>query len=326
MRVAALFNPNAGKRDLFFNVGEIISTVFAFHDIYVLYNKHGSAYLKTANNVYVSSIESKDYITTLNHHIRTLTECKPDLFICIGGDGLSTNVANYLIRNEINIPILGVAGGTANVGPIVQYSLEDLKNLDVDNLKLEYLDGLKVSSQNEFLSFAFNDMILANTYLGTTETSTMVNLSVKELLENGESVITEPEEKILDEGYHIKLNNEVVLEESDNNIAQIIGTSIKKESHYGRALYGPLCSAPYSNKYGVLALSDFIVVTSKPSPKGLNTFSQMKYLLFGEEDKIEISGINESIYVICDGNPYPINNQTVEINYISNIIQVVQKR
>lgn len=316
MRIGVLFSPNAGRNNEFKSIGRMLEKKLAEHDLFTLQKEFGEDYLPLTS---VIASESKtEYIQNIYAQIRALTSVNLDLLICIGGDGLATYAANSLYQTNLQIPILGIAGGSANVGPIIHFTIEEIMGIDIEHLAKTSFDGIQFWFNNDFKSYGFNDIVIGNTFLGTLNQK-MMNLSVMELCENNRLVPCKPSTEIIADDFTVRLNGEII-EYSNIRIAQIIITTIQKENHYGRAIYGPLGVSKDIDKNGVINLSDSIIVTFDKNDEGISKFGNCSYLLFGEGDEIELSGFSKEACVICDGNPYLLNQRKLVIKYVKNAV------
>lgn len=325
MKVAVLFSPGAGGNAAFAEVGKVIQSKFADSELYAIEGAYGGMYLENCEILTKSNL--KEYIANLHESIQTLVDCDVDLIVSVGGDGLATYIADYLIVRGYDIPILGIAGGTANVGPIVSYTLDEFKLLNVERCMPALLDAVEVLIDGKHVSYAFNDVVLGDTFLGMSE-GEMANLSIEELLLRNTKKACIPCSQITSSEFEVRLNGtKVFRKENDENlrIAQIIVSSLQLEPHYGRAIYGPLCSAPYTGKQGVVAMSDAVIVKIGDNEEGVTRFANMRYLLFGESDEIEISGLTKGIHVVCDGNPYLLHHQKLQLRYHKGKIRALKK-
>lgn len=316
MRIGVLFSPNAGMNNEFKSIGKMLEKKLSEHNLLTLQGEFGEEYLPKAS-VFVSEHKT-DYIKNIYAQIRALASVGIDVLICIGGDGLATYAANSLYQINLQIPILGIAGGSANVGPIIHFKIEEIMGIDIEHLVKTSFDGIQIWIDDEFISYGFNDIVIGSTFLGTFNQK-MMNLSVTELCENNRLVPCKPSTEIIEDDFTVRLNGRII-EYSNLRIAQIIITTIQMENHYGRAIYGPLGVSKDIDKNGVINLSDSIIVTFDENDEGISKFWNCSYLLFGENDEIELSGFSKSACVICDGNPYLLNQRKLIIKYVKNAV------
>ena len=246
--------------------------------------------------------KAEGYFAVILARVKALAEAGAERFISVGGDGTATYVRNAMYELGINLPILGVAAGTANVGPIVSVTLEQLEGRHISEAKEVCYDGIAVSANGQFISLAFNDLIIGDTFLGTIN-GQPCSLSVRELLEKGEHTPTKPAERIITDDFVIELNGKELVPNREI-IRQIVLSPVAHESHYGRAVYGPVGKCDWCEKKGVIALCDYIVVSFEEDGTGVDRISSTQYLIFGPNDQVALRGFTEDACLICDGNPY----------------------
>lgn len=242
------------------------------------------------------------YYPVIRERVRALAAAGADRFISVGGDGTATYVRTAMYELGLDLPILGVAAGTANVGPIVSVTLEQLEGKHISQAQEVCYDGLAVFVEDKFLSLAFNDLIVGDTFLATVDGKTC-NISVRALLERGEHLPQKPCEQIVTKDFRVELNGKDVVP-GLSEIRQIILSSVAHEDHYGRAVYGAVGKCDWSEKKGVIALCDYIAVSFEDDGAGVDRFSATQYLIFGPNDRVMLRGFTEDACLICDGNPY----------------------
>lgn len=251
---------------------------------------------------YVVPEEAQGYFDVIRARVKALAEAGAERFISVGGDGTATYVRNAMYELGINLPILGVAAGTANVGPIVSVTLEQLEGHHISETKEVTYDGISVYANGRFISLAFNDLIIGDTFLGTID-GQACSLSVRALLEKGDHTPIKPAEHIITDDFAIELNGKELVPNRDI-IRQIVLSPVAHESHYGRAVYGPVGKCDWCEKKGVIALCDYIAVSFEEDGTGVDRISSTQYLIFGPNDQVALRGFTEDACLICDGNPY----------------------
>ena len=102
------------------------------------------------------------------------------------------------------------------------------------------IDAIAVSDENGFLGLGFNDVILADTFLGT-EGGVCRNLSVEELLLRGRRMATTVGDRITTDGFSVLVNGEPRAFNRSVPIAQIVISPLQFDRLYGRAIFGALC-------------------------------------------------------------------------------------
>lgn len=262
---------------------------------------------------FVEPENAQGYFAAIRARVKALAEAGAERFISVGGDGTATYVRNAMYELGINLPILGVAAGTANVGPIVSVTLEDLEGRHISQAKETCYDGISVYINGEFVSLAFNDLVVGDTFLGTVNGRTC-SLSVRALLEEGTHIPKKPAEHIVTDDFAVELNG---VEQIPNAkiIRQIVLAPVAHENHYGRAVYSVVGKCDWCEKKGVIALCDYIAVSFEEDGTGVDRFSSTQYLIFGPNDQVSLRGFTEEACLICDGNPYLLPADRFEVRY-----------
>ena len=262
---------------------------------------------------YVVPEETQGYFDAIKAKVKALADAGAERFVSVGGDGTATYVKNAMYELEINFPILGVAAGTANVGPIVSVTLEQLEGRHISEAKEVCYDGIAVYVKDKFISLAFNDLIVGDTFLGTIDGQTC-SLSVRALLERGEHTPVKPAEHIVTDDFVIELNGKDLVPNREI-IRQIVLSPVAHESHYGRAVYGPVGKCDWCEKKGVIALCDYIAVSFEEDGTGVDRISSTQYLIFGPNDQVVLRGLAEEACLVCDGNPYLLPDDRFSVRY-----------
>lgn len=93
-----------------------------------------------------------------------------DAMIVIGGDGTLSDVAQVCIDRASRIPILGLGGGSTNVGRLITCRTDRVQELKSDELETWSADCLIASVNDRILGLGFNDVVIGYTVVGTIET------------------------------------------------------------------------------------------------------------------------------------------------------------
>ncbi len=262
------------------------------------------------------------YFPLIRARVKALAEAGAERFISVGGDGTATYVRNAMYELGIDLPILGVAAGTANVGPIVSVTLEELEGRHISEAKEVRYDGISVFADGKFLSLAFNDLIVGDTFLATVDGQTC-NVSVPALLEQGVLLPKKPAEHIVTDDFLVELNGRELIPRREI-IRQIIVSPVAHENHYGRAVYGAVGKCDWSEKKGVIALCDYIAVSFEDDGTGVDRFSSTQYLIFGPNDQVVLRGFTEDACLICDGNPYFLPCDRFQVRYEPALVRTIK--
>jgi hypothetical protein len=319
MKIAVVFNPNAGGINSYYNIGKILEQRLKEYSIKTYEGAYGQVYLRDAE-VISGAVNTGDYIKNIHSMIMKVIEAGPELLICIGGDGFAAYIADAMIRNKINIPLMGIAGGTANVGPIVNIKPEKLDTLDLDKVKLSHIGAIEVSLDSSIIGYAFNDVIIGDTFLGTID-GQMQNIAIEPFLANNIKKQVKPSEDIVSDSFKITKNG-LPIEYIMKKPAQIVISPIDGLNLYGKAVAGALCIAPFQNCRGALALIDSVIVSMTLDYRENGTITT-EHVIFDEQDLLNISGLSGKGHIVIDGNPFiRFNSEDVNIRYISNAVTV----
>lgn len=267
-----------------------------------------------------------DYLASLRASVQTLLSWGADVLVCVGGDGLASYAADVMYSCRYRVPMLGVAAGTINVGPIIAFQPEDLEKADGSFLESLVksacpVNGIEVLVDKKHLAFGFNDVVFGNTFLGTIHDKTE-NLSVRAMVEKGWKQPEEPSGEIVTDLFMIHKNGSRIPFEI-RKPEQIIASPLRKQEFYGRAIAGILCNAAFMVGPAALALSDAILIRASEPQKGFWEFARLEHLLFEAGDEIEFSGLGNSCHLIVDGNPFLRNGADVSLKMRSDVVDVV---
>lgn len=318
MRVSVLFNPGAGKSDRFATIAGEILDRFESHILFTGEGDFGEILLKKAD-VRVVRTSRVSFIETLEEYLAGFIERNTDLIIGVGGDGFLAHIASFLIENGLRTPLMGIAGGTANVGPLIGYDIDRLRKLNPEKLHIESITALVAKSGREKNRYAFNDIVVGDTFLGTID-GKMVNLSAVDFIRDLSKIEVRPSENIATENFGIYKNGQP-LPPPPFKVAQIVISPLfKKDFYAGKAVTGALCWAPYFPSGAAISILDTVVIDSQlEDPDKPVCIQQM---LFDANDLIEIDGL--SSYLIADGNVCYKTSETVSIRCLEGIVKSVR--
>jgi hypothetical protein len=318
LRVSVLFNPGAGKSDKFANIACEILDRFEGHTLVTGESDFGEILLKKAD-VRVVRTSRVSFIEILEAYLAGFMERNTDLVVGVGGDGFLAHIASFFIENGLQTPLMGIAGGTANVGPLIGYDIDRLRGFNPENLCIESIAALVAKSGREKNCYAFNDIVVGDTFLGTID-GKMVNLSAADFIRDLSKIEVRPSERIATENFKILKNGRSV-PPPPFKVAQIVVSPLfKKEFYAGKAVTGALCWAPYFSSGAAISVMDAVVIDSQL--KGPDSPVCIQQILFDENDLIEIDGL--SSYLIADGNVCYKINETVSVRCLKGAVKSVR--
>ncbi len=266
--------------------------------------------------------QGSGYLPELRSAVASLIAWGADILVCVGGDGLASYAADAMLASPRQVPLLGVAAGTINVGPIVTLGIDALAGLDLDALKLEKVSAVEVLLNHEHLAYGFNDIVIGDTFLGTLDGQT-ASLSVKALLESSTKAIKTPSPHITGPDFSVRKNGRAI-PSGMRKPSQIIVSPLGAREFYARAVTGVLCNAAHMRGSAGLALFDSVIVKFDGLEKGLSDFSACEQLLFGPGDLVEISGLTESGQIVVDGNPFFRTKDVVQFRVALDLVDVAR--
>lgn len=262
------------------------------------------------------------YVDGLRAAVGALGAWGADILVCVGGDGLASYAADAMLSGTRSMILLGIAAGTANVGPIVSAGLEELAALDPNRLPIERIGAVEVLVDGDHLAYGFNDIVIGNTFLGTLEGGT-VNLSVAAMLERGAREAAEPSSHITESSFVVRKNGREIAQRMKRP-AQIIASPLGRREFYGRAISGVLCNAAYMRGAAALAMFDSIIVRPGNPVHGISDFSVAEQLLFDKDDTVEIGGLTADGQIVADGNPHIRSGDSIGFKSIPDLVDVAR--
>ncbi len=318
MKVAVIFSPGAGQKQRFFAIGAKLERFFEGHELVTCTGNFGGDYLPGA--AVCDADRSGGYVQTLGCMTRAMLEHQPELLVSVGGDGIASYIADAMLTAGGRVPMMGVAAGTANVGPIVCITPDELEQYEASNWQHFHVSAVEVIS-GEHVGYAVNDVVIGNTFLGTTDDGGIANYSARAMALAGEKEVCAANGNICTKDFSVTKNGKTV----SHRIAQpgqIIVSPLDRDRLEGRAIYGALCSAAYTPCKGAMALTETVMISAEAEDAGMESFCPIEHLLFGPDDSVVLSGLTEQADLILDGNPYIRTSDTVELRYHPDLITV----
>ena len=264
------------------------------------------------------------YVVSLHAAVDALHERNPAFYLLLGGDGLASYVAGRLVQTGAVRPkILGLAGGTANVGPIIALTMDELKNLSLDQISFVCCDALEARDGERFLALGFNDLVVGNTLLSTMD-GQVLTIDALKLARDGVKAPAVPVSSI-SKALHVTKNGK----ETPGGLvspAQAVLSTLQQDNTYGRAVLGVLCAAAGERHAAALVLLDSPVVSFEKYPEGDIAFMTASQLLFRSGDILSLSGLSPEVCLVADGNPFPLENGSLHVRLVENAVMVLERR
>lgn len=281
-------------------LGSSIMRFFA-GSTYVVCRGYGHQYVAGATVLEVE--EHSDYKVHLAVMVDALLSVKPTYLVSVGGDGLASYIASHIVTRKAQVALVGIAAGTANVGPIVSFKPEEFAVLKQKDVVQISLDGVAVSDESGFLGIGFNDVILGNSFLGT-EDGVCCNLSVEALLLQGKRVPIQVGRQIVGDEFAITVDGVQKAFNVGVPIEQIVISSLQFDRLYGRAIMGALCLGRDRQSLGAVGLCSRNVVDCNPESWNHAGFTTVQHLIVPAHSLVEFTCLGPDAHIVIDGNPF----------------------
>lgn len=268
---------------------------------FVVCRGYGHHYVAGASVLEVE--EHSDYKVQLAAMVDTLLSVQPSYLVSVGGDGLASYIASQIVRRKAQVTLMGIAAGTANVGPIVSFKPEEFAVLKREDLEHVSIDGIAVSDDSGFLGVGFNDVILGNSFLGT-EDGVCCNLSVEALLLQGKRVPIQVGRHIVGDGFAITVDGVKKAFNTSVPIEQIVISPLQFDRLYGRAILGALCLGRDRQSLGAVGLCSRNVVDCNPESWNYTGFTAVQHLIVPAHSLVEFTSLGPDAHIVIDGNPF----------------------
>lgn len=320
MRAAVIANPSAGGRT---EQGRLLRELKAAWPGVTFMGVRGFGGEEL--DEVLAEVPMQGYVARFGAAMEALMAEKPELLVCIGGDGTAAYAADWLVTHEKAVPILGLAAGTANVGPIV--TEHDCSRLPA----LEKLGRVRMGAveactpEGAHIAFGFNDLVLGNTLLGT-ENGETVTLDACAMAKNGEKRICSCLPSVAGPSFRVRKNGQPVMSGMLSGVGQIIASPVERERFYGRAVTGALCFTPDSPYQAAVCIPHVPIIRCEDFPEGFSQWLSCAQLLLCAEDHLEISGLLPEVCAVADGNPCLLPENGVILRYRPDLITVLTRR
>ena len=267
---------------------------------------------------------AEGYVPRLNAAVKALLKVRPKLFVTVGGDGAAAYAAECLVREGSQVPILGIGAGTANVGPIVSFTADDLP--DPESLKKVKLGAVEaLDSEGRHIAYGFNDLVIGSTFLGTSPEGETKTYAAKALAASGELIPEAPLADIFRESPSMSLDGKPMAP-PPFAAAQLVASPMGADNFYGRAVTGILCYTPDSPYKAAVYVSPHPVVSMEEDDAGFTGWRTGGQLLLAEGTALKLEGLKEEVCAVADGNPYLLPGGSVTLHYEPDVVRVMKRR
>jgi len=316
MVVWIFLNLEAGKKKIPTNILEVLEEKLSSIDAAVFWGAFGCFNM-------VGSYQNRNL--TIASSVQELVEqfskdSKPNMIVGIGGDGTMNMIANAMINRSIEAPLMGIGVGTGNVGPLVRFNLQKLRDVDFTQLDFEFVGALEVVSKNK-LGLAFVDVVVSRTFLGTLG-GKRVDFDAVAYVKNGElRELKRVVRRVATRDFVIELNGRTVFK-GNRGVKQIaVAPLYRSEFYVGKAATGMLCYAHHTGRRAVVVLSDHPTIVARPrSPKKAVTIRQ---IVFGEGDVVAMKHLAPGNAIVLDGNPVSLADNGLTLRYHKKVAKAV---
>ena len=232
-----------------------------------------------------------------------LLQAGVDSIIGVGGDGTLGDIAAAILGAGGNARLFGVGVGSANAGPLVSLSGQDVDRLSLNAVEEVQVHGVDAYLSDKLVGTAFNDVVLGNTFFGTRDGRRVDLDAVAKLA--GTDRVAEPR-SVCGPGTWVAKNGRRMLTNERNPFAQIIVSPLNESAVYaGKAISGLMCWGPYLGNHGILAAASAVMIRTKLGSEELGVAEPLRlsHVSFGARDRIEIGGLVDDAVLVVDGNP-----------------------
>ncbi len=318
------FHLDDEKRGLLFSILKQFDVLLVSEDMGGEYFINGLGRTGQMKVVSVGSIEEEVYPLRFDEFVLKAGRHGAQIIVTVGGDGIASYMATAIIRQSSRIPhgmgIFGFPAGTANVGPIVQNIKQDTP--DVILRKRQGMDSIEVKCAGKVLGYGFNDVIIGWTFLGTLGDK-WVNLNARAMALKGEAVEEhDPDRGVTGPGFSVSLNGREQSIPSFYSIRQICISTLHQDNLYGRAITGSFIEASAFEHPAAVALLDKFSTDAREETWGEKRFRSTSHLCFDDTDRIRIDGIAEGACVIIDGNPFVLEENSIDLRCVPESVTV----
>ena len=316
MKIAVFANMNAGGGKAAAALAKI-GKAWSSHE---LYGAAGFGGEKLPRCIILEAADG--YVPRLNAAVRALLAARPKLLVTVGGDGAAAYAAECLLREGSTVPILGIGAGTANVGPIVSFTADELP--DPESLKKVKLGAVEaLDGEGKHIAYGFNDLVIGNTFLGTSPEGETKTYSAKALAARGELIPEAPTKDLFREAPSMSLDGGVC--PLPFRAAQLIASPVAPDNFYGRAYAGILCYTPGSPFRAAAYVSPHPAVSMEEDDAGITGWRPGAQLLLTEESELRLDELNDDVCAVADGNPYLLPSGSVTLHYVPDVIRVLKR-
>ncbi len=262
--------------------------------------------------------QGRGYVQDIEEMVAHAMDNDVDLLITAGGDGTAGYVASAALmhrRDSRRIRLLAFPAGTANIGPIVHRI--DKEGVGLEDMKEVELDALEVRQGDRLVGYAFNDVIIGNTYLGTLDNK-VTNLDARALALEGRTVRAEVAQDIVDGSFRVELNGKEV--KVGGEIRQICASPLHAMPRNPHVVMGGLVQCIGYEHPAAIAFLDRNLTSTDEANWDIHCITRTTHLCFNGDDVVRLSGFTDDAQIIVDGNPFIRTERDVSLRMIPKAV------
>jgi NAD kinase len=223
--------------------------------------------------------------------------------VVVGGDGTLADVAQVCIERGCRTPILGIGAGSTNVGRLITCLANEASRLKLDNLETWNVDCLAAHVNDDLLGWAFNDVAIGYTVVGTIDGKLRdVDAAGRS---HGNLVAGTPRPIGTSETRVARSSNDG---ETVVAVGESVGTVVAgfaEPAFFGKAVSGGICLAALTGLPAGCLVCSLPLVQVEISASSLLRAAPIvsSYVTLSDEVSIVVENVRDGAVLCVDGNP-----------------------
>ena len=244
---------------------------------------------------------------------RALLASGLDVVVVIGGDGTMADVASEFCARAGHPALLGIGTGSANAGTLVTCRAAQAGGLAAAALSSHRVSALRVSV-GQVSALAFNDIVIANTIVGTRGDQ-LVDLDARAVLTGGDG-LGKPASIATDSAIVTIRRGEDAMTLARGGMVATVIVGFAERSFFAKAIVGGACLAAMTGlPAGCLVADRPLACVGVSAPQllaagPLNT----SFVPLDDASRIEVRGLAGEAVVAADGNPLASASDETQID------------
>lgn len=252
-----------------------------------------------------------------------------NVVVTVGSDALSSVLANSIISSfpdKNKRPLMfSVSSEDKYYGPIVSFTLDDLKELNYSQLRQVKIDAIEVSNKNGVIGYAFNEMRLGDTIIGTYK-GKQANVCVRDYIYRKRMQIRQPEKCLGDDDFTVLVDGEKRVTRHGYHVMDIIASPFQFDKIYGRSIFGSFSNIENKDEFAGLIIAHRKINELSVKPANSKKISCIEQLVFSNAETIKIEGLIDDLYAILDDFPHSLDGNEAIIKLKNNEIICLKKQ